>query len=45
MAYGPLGHKELDTTEQLRLSVSLFITTVVLTEICTLFGASLMAQR
>ena len=40
----PGGRKESDVTEQLTLSVSLLIDTIILTEIHTLFGASLVAQ-
>jgi len=43
--YSPWGHKEPDMTEQLTLSVSLLIDTIILTEIHTLFGASLVAQQ
>ena len=43
--YSPWGHKEPDTTERPALSVSLLIDTIILTEIHTLFGASLVAQQ
>ena len=42
--YSPWGRKEPDLTQQLTLSVSLLIDTIILTEIHTLFGASLVAQ-